>query len=256
MGKNYYGWGLPIDVSTHGPRIDQLILILHVAMVLLFVGWSIFLIYTLFRFRARPGHQAVYETRHFKAPTFLEVVVAIFELFLLAAFATPIWLGARQNFPPDDKALHVRVVAQQFAWNIHYPGKDGVFGKTSAELMGSSNPLGLDPADPAGKDDVTTINQLHVPVNTPVIVKLSSKDVIHSFTLPVMRVKQDAIPGELIPLWFEATQTGEFEIACAQLCGFGHYRMRGFFTVDSKEKFEEWLQEQAPKGESLLGGTA
>lgn len=247
MDKSAYGWGLPLDISSHGAKIDQLIVILHIAMVALFIGWSLFLVYTLIRFRARPGHEAVVESKHFKAPTFLEVLVALFEFFLLAAFATPIWLSARQQFPPDDKALHVRVVAQQFAWNIHYPGRDGIFGKTDSKLMDSSNPLGLDASDPASKDDITTINQLHVPVDMPVIVKLSSKDVIHSFTIPVMRVKQDAIPGESIPLWFEAKKTGEFEIACAQLCGLGHYRMRGFFVVDSKEKFDEWLKAEAPQ---------
>ena len=106
------------------------------------------------------------------------------------------------------------------------------------------DPLGLDPSDPNGKDDIATINQLQIPVNTPVIVDLSSKDVIHSFSLPVMRVKQDAIPGQAVSLWFEATQAGEFEIACAQLCGLGHYRMRGFFTVAEQDKFDGWMNEQ------------
>jgi cytochrome c oxidase subunit 2 len=141
----------------------------------------------------------------------------------------------------------MRVVAQQFAWNIHYPGVDGIFGKVDPKLMDSSNPLGLDLNDPHAKDDVTTINQLHIPVNTPVSVMLSSKDVIHSFGIPVMRVKNDAIPGYNVPVWFQATQEGEFEIACAQLCGLGHYRMRGFFVVESKDKFNAWLAEQAPK---------
>ena len=147
--------------------------------------------------------------------------------------------------PPKDKSLQVHIVAEQFAWNIHYPGKDGVFGKMDPKLITASNPLGLDPNDANGKDDVITLNQLHIPVDTPVIVNLSSKDVIHSFTLPVMRVKQDVIPGQVIPIWFEAKSTGNFEIACAQLCGLGHYRMRGFFIVDTKENFAKWLGEQA-----------
>jgi len=113
--------------------------------------------------------------------------------------------------------------------------------------MSPINPLGLDPNDPAGKDDITTINQLHVPVGKPVIVRLSSKDVIHSFFLPVMRVKQDVIPGQVVPVWFQAREAGNFEIACAQLCGLGHYRMRGFFIVDKADQFKSWLDNLAPK---------
>ena len=242
--KNYYGWWLPVDISTNGWEIDRLIIVIHVFMAVLFVGWLLFFLYSVLRFRARAGHKAEYHTKHFRLPTYLEVGVALTEVVLLAAFSFPIWSHTRVEFPSKDAALHVRVVAEQFAWNIHYPGKDGVFGKASAALMNASNPLGLDPEDPAGKDDITTINQLHIPVNKPVIVDLSSKDVIHSFALPVMRVKQDVIPGQSIPIWFEAKQAGEFEIACAQLCGLGHYRMRGFFTVDTPKKFDEWMEAQ------------
>lgn len=244
MNNHYYGWGLPIDISTHGWQIDRLINVIHVIMAVLFAGWVLFLIYALIRFRARAGHKAEYHVKHFKTPTYLEVAVAVTEVILLTAFSFPIWRSYTQEFPSRDKAVQIKVVAEQFAWNVHYAGKDGIFGKSSPKLMNSMNPLGLDPEDPNGKDDGATINQLHIPVNTPVIVELMSKDVIHSFSLPVMRVKQDAIPGQSIPLWFEAKQPGEFEIACAQLCGLGHYRMRGFFVVDEKDKFEQWMAEQ------------
>ncbi len=244
MNNHYYGWGLPIDISTHGWHIDLLIKVIHVVMLVLFVGWALFLIYSLIRFRARAGQKAEYHTKHFKTPTYLEVAVIVTEVILLAAFSFPIWHRYTQEFPPRDKSLLVRVVAEQFAWNVHYPGKDRIFGKADVKLISSMNPLGLDPADPNGKDDVSTINQLEIPVNTPVIVDLSSKDVIHSFSLPVMRVKQDAIPGQTAPIWFEAKQPGEFEIACAQLCGLGHYRMKGFFTVVTQEKFDQWMAEQ------------
>ena len=239
-------WGLPEDISKHGVGIDRLIVLLHVFMIVLFLGWAAFLVYTLIRFRQRKGHKAVYKLDHFKAPTYLEVGIAIFEFILLAIFATPIWFGIKNNLPSKDKAVQVRVVAQQFAWNIHYPGQDGIFGKTDPKRMDSSNPVGLDVSDPAAKDDITTINQLHVPVDVPILVTLSSKDVIHSFDLTQMRVKQDVIPGMAIPVWFEAKKTGDFEIACAQLCGFGHYRMKGFFTVETKDKFDAWLVEQGP----------
>ena len=245
--EKYYGWWLPIDISTHGVAIDRLIIVLHIFMVILFVGWFTFLIYTLVRFRARPGHKANYKLDHFKAPTYLEIGVAVFEFLLLFGLAIPFWNGWRNNAPDKAQALEVRVVAEQFAWNIHYPGKDGLFGKTDPKLMKASNPVGLDPNDMAGKDDIVTINQMHVPVDTPIIAHLSSKDVIHSFGIPVMRVKQDVIPGQRIPVWFEAKKSGNFEIVCGQLCGLGHYRMRGYFIVDPKDKYQEWFEAQTAK---------
>ena len=156
-----------------------------------------------------------------------------------------------------EEALTIRVVGQQFAWNIHYPGADGVFGATSVDLVDAEgNPLGVDRNDVFAKDDVTTVNQLHIPVDTPIRIELRSFDVVHSFSLPEMRVKQDAIPGMTIPLSFTATESGEWEIACAQLCGLGHYRMRGFFTVHDRGGFDAWMAERvaeleaaaAPKG--------
>ena len=245
MNPKYYGWGLPIDISKHGWQIDRLIYILHVFMAILFIGWLAFLIYAMIRFRKRPGHKAEYHTKRFKTPTYLEAGVALTEFVLLFAFSIPMWHFFRNEMPPRGQSLQVRVVAEQFAWNIHYPGNDGMFGKTDPKLISAANPLGLDPSDPDGKDDIIALNQFHIPVDTPVIVDLSSKDVIHSFTLPVMRVKQDVIPGQVIPVWFEAKSTGNFEIACAQLCGLGHYRMRGFFIVESKKDFKQWLDDQA-----------
>ncbi len=248
LAEKYYGWGFPVDISTNGAQIDNLIYIVHGLMAILFVGWMVFLVYALLRFRQRPGHEAEYKPHHhFKVPTFVEVAVAITEVVLLCAFSFPIWHQVKKEFPSKENSLEVRVVAEQFAWNIHYSGKDGIFGKTDPKLMNAMNPLGLDPGDLAGKDDITSLNQLHIPVNKSVIVHLSSKDVIHSFALPVMRVKQDAVPGQSIPIWFEATKAGNFEIACAQLCGLGHYRMRGFFMVEDGDKFSAWLTEQEAK---------
>lgn len=246
-----YGWWLPIDISTHGWQIDRLLWVLHAFMAVLFFGWLAFFLFTLYKFRAGAGHKADAHERHFKLPTMLEIAVAVFEVILLVGFSFPIWAHVRNDMPQGKGELRVRVVAEQFAWNVHYPGKDGVFGRTDPKLMNASNPLGIDRTDPKSHDDVTTINQLHVPVDTPVICDLTSKDVIHSFFLPVMRVKQDTVPGQNIAVWFQATATGDFEIACAQLCGLGHYRMRGFFVVDEKDKFERWLNEQAPKPEDV-----
>ncbi len=240
--EDYYGWGLPINISTHGDKIDLLIRLFHVIMLVLFVGWLIYFVIALFKFRARPGHKASYKQGHYKTPTYVEVIVALVEAALLVGFSYPIIASYNNELPSTHEALEVRIVAEQFAWNVHYPGADGIFGRTSPEFMEDST-VGLDPNDPAGQDDYVTMNDLTIPVNKPVIAHLSSKDVIHSFFLPVMRVKQDTIPGQSIPVWFEATQTGNFEIACAQLCGNGHYRMRGFFNVVTQEEFEQWSEE-------------
>lgn len=246
MQKTFeYGWGLPPDISTHGPQIDNIIHLLHWFMLLLFVGWGLFMAVALIKFRARPGHTANYHGVKTHVSTYLEGMVAVVEVFFLAFLSIPIWEEVKASPPPPDKAdINLRVVGEQFAWNIHYPGPDGKFGKTDVALVDADNPLGLDRKDPAAKDDITTINQLHFPVGKKVLISLTSKDVIHSFSLPVMRVKQDAIPGMTVPVWFEATDTGQFEIGCAQLCGLGHYRMKGFFSVDTAEQYEAWLKEQ------------
>ena len=186
--------------------------------------------------------------------SYLEIGVAVVEAVLLFGFAIPLWAARVDRMPPESEALVVQVTGEQFAWNVHYAGPDGIFGRTDIKLLDlQSNPLGLDRSDPAAKDDVTTLNQLYLPVNKPIIVRLRSKDVIHSFGVPEFRVKQDAIPGLTIPIWFVPnvttaemrTRTGnpefQYEIACAQLCGLGHARMRGFVTVQTAEEFQKWM---------------
>ena len=246
MENNIYGWWLPPDISVHVHEIDQIITLLHWFMALLFVGWGAFFLYTIFKFRQREGHKADYQGVRTHASSYVEAGIAFVEVIFLVFLSIPVWAAIKGDPPmPADADLHVRVVAEQFAWNFHYPGPDGKFGKTDVALVDGSNPLGIDSSDEAAKDDITTINQFHFPVNKTVLIDLTSKDVIHSFWLPVMRVKQDAIPGMTVPMWFEAKETGQFEIACAQLCGLGHYRMKGFFSVDTDEEFAAWMTEQA-----------
>ncbi|MBN4080827.1 cytochrome c oxidase subunit II [Caldithrix abyssi] len=254
-------FGLPaVSASTQGPAIDQIISLVHWLMLILLVGWGVYFIYTLIRFRASKNPKADYDGVKSHYSSYIEVAVAVIEIALLFGFAFPIWASRVNDVPKEPGAVQIRVVAQQFAWNIHYPGPDGVFGKTSADLVDEvENPIGLDRKDEFGKDDVFTVNQMHIPVNTPINVSLSSKDVIHSFSLPELRVKQDAIPGMAIPVWFEATLTTEeflekvkgtaregkgFEIACAQLCGLGHYRMKGFLTIHDAEGFAAWEEKE------------
>ena len=241
--------GLPPLASAHGYEIDQMIYIVHGLMLLLFVGWGGFFIVALIRFNIWNNPKANYHGVQSHFSSTLEIAVVVAEVILLVGFSIPFWAKQVNSFPNRPDSIEIRVVAEQFAWNIHYPGKDGKFGKTKPTLVDpQNNPIGLDQTDLKAKDDFTTVNQMHIPVGRPVIIYLSSKDVIHCFALPVMRVKQDIIPGMAIKTWFVPTKTGKFEIACAQLCGIGHYRMKGYLTVDSQKDYDEWVAKQAPAG--------
>jgi cytochrome c oxidase subunit 2 len=235
---------LPVEASAHAAEIDHMISLVHWLMLVLFVGWGIFFLYVLFRFRAGANPKASYTGAKGKISKGLEVAVALVEVILLVGYAIPAWARRVRDLPNENEAVRVRVVGEQFAWNIQYPGPDGKFGRTDIKLVSADNPLGLDRSDPAAKDDVTTINQLNLPVDRPVLIQLSSKDVIHSFGLYEMRVKQDAIPGMTIPVWFVPNRQGEYEITCSQLCGLGHFRMRGFVTIQSQADFTRWFDEQ------------
>jgi cytochrome c oxidase subunit 2 len=348
--------GMPVKASAHAAEIDQMTAVMHWIMLALFIGWSIFFFYVIIRFRRTRHARANYAGVRSHFSSYVEGAVAIVEAILIIGFAVPLWAKRVNAFPPEGESTVVRVVAEQFAWNVHYPGADGIFGRTDIKLVSAENPLGLDRDDPAARDDITTINQLNLPINKPVIVYLTSKDVIHSFGVTYLRVKQDAIPGERIPVWFTPTKTNEqiqeeiarmhsiagqtvrveraanriamsdysdkagnllvarggfvseevveqlkqlgidevmvtvdhstlvamqeykdgegntivakrerltdevvlkltaagitevyaapdtpVEIACAQLCGLGHYRMRGFITLQTPEEFAAWL---------------
>jgi cytochrome c oxidase subunit 2 len=248
---------MPAIAATHGQQIDNLIGWTHIFMLLLFVGWGGFIAYVLFRFRKGRNPVANYTGVKSHVSSYLEAGVLVVELVLLFAFSIPLWAARVDHVPPETEALVVHLTGEQFAWNVRYSGPDGKFGKTDIKLIDvQENPLGIDRSDPAAKDDVTTLNQLYLPVNRPVIVKLRSKDVIHSFGVPEFRVKQDAVPGLTIPVWFIPNVTTaemrarkgnpefQYEIACAQLCGLGHYRMRGFVTVQTAEEFQKWMDER------------
>ena len=157
----------------------------------------------------------------------------------------PVWAKYTAAQAPAD-AIRVEVTGEQFAWNVRYPGADGEFGKTDPEKITLDNPIGLDPADAAAQDDLVVLGVMRIPVDKPALVHLRSKDTLHSFFLPHQRVKQDAVPGMVIDTWFIPTEEGDFEIACAELCGFGHFQMRGVVRVQSAEAFEEWLKEEPP----------
>jgi len=237
--------GLPVQASVHAAELDQMTALVHWLMLVLFVGWGAFFLFVLVRFRKGANPKASYTGAKGKISKATEVAVAIIEVILLVFYAIPAWAKRASPMPSESEAVIVRVVGEQFAWNVQYPGPDRKFGRTDITKVTADNPLGLDRTDPDAKDDITTINQLFLPVDRPVLVHLSSKDVIHSFGLIEMRVKQDIIPGMQIPVWFVPSRPGEYEISCSQLCGLGHFRMRGFVTVQSAADFQKWLDDQA-----------
>ena len=243
--------GLPINASAHGSQIDMLIFFVHLLMLVLFAGWGIFFVTALLRFRKTRNPHANYHGVHSHFSSVIEVAVAVVEVLLLVGLSIPFWAKQVNAFPNRKDMIEVRISAEQFAWNVHYPGADGIFGKTDIKLMDKqSNPLGIDHNDAKAKDDFTTINQLHIPIGQPVLIHLTSKDVMHSFGVPLMRVKQDVIPGMSIPVWFTPTKTGTYEIVCSQLCGLGHYRMKGFITVQSPQDYKKWAGEQTTQSTS------
>ena len=350
---------LPPDASTHRPTLDHLTVFIHYLMFALFTGWTIYYVFVLIRFCKGRNPKANYGGAKTKFVIYLAGFVALLEGWDLGTSSIPNWSKHVSQHPSEKEATVIRVVGEQFAWNIHYPGPDGKFGRTDIKLVDSDNPLGLDRTDPDAKDDIVTLNQMYLPVNKPVLIYLSSKDVIHSFSIPFMRVKQDAIPEEKIPVSFTPVKTSvqvqeelvtttsivpqpvsldkaigmtsmkdyvakdesmiikggdmvidtvltqlrnmgmkdimvsadlsgkvamsdynekdgssilkkgdlvsddavkkllalgvheiqaapevPMEIACAQLCGLGHYRMRGYLHVETKEDFEIWMAQQ------------
>jgi cytochrome c oxidase subunit 2 len=249
----------PALASEHGATIDRLMVIMFSFMTLLILGWFIFFVYTLIRFRSGKSPKADAKGMGGRWVYGLACAILVVEMIIHFGLGGGLSASALNSVLPTDETVQVRVVAQQFAWNIHYPGADGVFGKTAPEFYNDqSNPVGIDPDDEFGKDDIVTFKQLYLPVNKPVRVELTTKDVIHSFFLPEFRVKQDVMPGMEIPVTFVPTmttaefqelkgdETRNFEIACAQLCGITHYTMKGFVTVLDEDGYNAWLEENAP----------
>lgn len=234
--------GLPPVASAHGQGVNNLISYIHWLMGALFVGWFAFFLYALWRFQARRNPKGDYMGVRTHASSYLEVTVAGIEAVLLLFVAIPLWAQRVDDFPKESESTVIQVSAQQFAWNARYAGADLTFGKQDMKLVSGTNTFGIDPEDPAGKDDVQVLNEIHVPVNKPVIAYITSKDVIHSFKVSTMRVTQDAIPGMRVPVWFKPTKEGRHQIYCAQLCGNGHAAMaQGYLVVESEEAYAKWL---------------
>ncbi len=215
-------WRLPQNISTFGADIDRMFYIIVWITGITFVVVEALLLWFVFRYRGRPGQKAGYTHGNSRLEILWTLGTALIVVYI-GVISRGLWLDIKdpRRFPPPD--LEVIVTAKQFEWNVTYPGADGAL-RTA--------------------DDFTVRNQLHVPVNATIHLTLMSEDVIHSFFLPELRLKQDAVPGMEILAWFEATATGEFTVGCAELCGLGHYRMKGAMTVHDAAAWQAWNAQQ------------
>ncbi len=244
--------GIPENASVHGEQIDHFNELVHWFMLILFVGWSIFFFYTLWRFSQKRQKRASYSGLRGHASSHVEFGVIIFEAVLLLGFAFPLWAARvdTKSYPTGENVIRVNAIAYQFGWDFHYPGPDGEFGKRSASLVSVDNPIGLDYKDPAAADDFVTKNKLTAPIDQPLIAEITSKDVIHNFAVKHMRIGQDAIPGLRIPVNFTPIRTGEFEIICGQLCGSGHYSMKAWLVIENEEDYLKWQDREVKSAQS------
>jgi cytochrome c oxidase subunit 2 len=237
-------WWFPEVISAHGDAVDQQFMITIIVVGVSFFLAQIALGYVVWRYRAKGSERAQYSHGNPKLEASWTILTAV--VFIgIAIMGQRVWAQLQLNEAPPDSTV-IEVTGQQFVWNFRYPGADGKFGRNDPKFYDDqSNPVGVDPKDPNGKDDITSVGMMAVPVGRPVNLILRSKDVTHDFFVPGLRFKQDAVPGMKISVHFTPTKEGRYEIACAELCGLGHHRMRAFMEVKSQAEFERWLKDRA-----------
>lgn len=249
---------LPMQASAHAQRMDTFIYLVHVVIITGFLFWTTWFLWALVKYRAKKNPQADYTGIRGVFPYIPVACMVCADFSLLFGLSIPFWHDEINAVPKSgDKVTELRIIAQQFHWNVHYPGADGIFGRTDpTKVDGATNLIGLDSDDPNSKDDIVMRSILHLPVNKEVLIHLSSMDMVHSLNLPEFRIKHDAVPGMRIPIYFTPTlttsefreKTGnperDFQIACAQLCGNGHYSMLGTIIVETQEEFNAWYAKE------------
>jgi cytochrome c oxidase subunit II len=236
-------WWFPPAITGFGQQIDAQFMRTLWITGIVFIAAQLGLAWAIFRYRDR-GQRAA----HFEGNTAMEVIWTLATVILfvgLGIYGESAWAQVHfREAGPD--AVRIEVTGQQFAWWFRYPGPDNKFGSVKPELISASsgNPVGLDRSDPDAKDDIVT-PILGLPVNREIELILRSEDVTHSFFVRELRLKQDTVPGMLIHIHFTPTETGQFDLVCAELCGLGHYRMHTYMKVMSEADYEAWLKEQA-----------
>jgi cytochrome c oxidase subunit 2 len=230
-------WWYPPPINDFGREVDDQFTRTFVISGIVFVASQLALAWLIVRYRSNGGR-----AQHFEGNNTFEGIwtVATVILFVgLGVMGRTAWAQLHFNSIPND-AMVIEVTGKQFNWFFRYPGVDGVFGRTAPQFVSESNPVGVDDKDPAGMDDVVTLT-LGVPMGREIKLIERSLDVTHGFYVRELRLKQDALPGMEIPVHFHADRAGDYEIACTQLCGSNHHRMRATLKVMPPAEFEKWL---------------
>ncbi len=240
------------EIASNWGGIDTTVLITFWVCGVVFVAVGLFMAYATWKYRHQEGAKAHYEPENSRLEWGLTIVTTIGVVAMLAP-GLVVW-DDYVNVPED--ADEFEVLAQQWKWGFRFPGEDGVFGTVDVANIKSDNPFGMNPDDPRGEDDVLVRGgTVHLPVDQPMKANLRSTDVLHDFFVPEFRAKMDSVPGMITYFWFEPTKPGKYEILCAELCGYGHYTMRGWVEVDTREDFEAWLASQPTWAQMKAGVT-
>jgi len=246
------------EIASNWGFIDDTVIITFWVTGIVYIVLNLFLVWTIVRYRHREGQKAHYEPEHKKLEWWLTAITSV---GVIAMLAPGLWVWGEIITVPED-AIEVEAVGRQWNWSFRYPGDDGALGKSGIEFISAANPLGLDPEDPAGQDDVVIEEPvLHLAIDQPVKLLLRSMDVLHNFTVPQFRVKMDLVPGLVSYEWLTPTRAGRYEILCEELCGIAHFTMRGRVIVDEQEAFEDWFDSQPtfaemnsrPAGDAVAG---
>jgi len=232
-------WTTPL--ASNWKQMDDTLTITLAVTGFFFVVINLFVVYTVWRYRHREGQRAAYEPESKRLERWL---IGLTTVGIIGLLAPGLAVYADYVRPPAD-ALQLEIVGQQWQWRYRLPGASGKLGGSDARFVSAVNPLGLDPADPAGQDNIVILgNEVHLPLGRPIKVLLRSHDVLHDFFVPPFRARMNIVPGQVSTFWFTPTQPGRYESLCAQLCGVGHPNMRGFVVVEDEATFQAWLKQQ------------
>jgi cytochrome c oxidase subunit 2 len=232
-------WTTPL--ASNWQRMDDTLAITMIVTGGFFVVINLFVAYTVWRYRHRTGSRAAYEPDNRRLERWLTGITTVGIIGLLA----PGLAVYADYVRPPDHSLLLEIVGQQWQWRFRFAGPGGRLGGADARFVSAGNPLGLDPADPVGQDNIVVPdNEVHLPLGRPVKVLLRSHDVLHDFFVPPFRARMNIVPGQISTFWFTPTRPGRYESLCAQLCGVGHPNMRGFVVVEDEAAFRVWLARQ------------
>ncbi len=240
----------PTILASNWGAIDTTLTITFLVCGIFFVAVMAFLVYCLVRYRHREGQTAHYQPENKKLEGWLIAITSIG----ICAMLAPGLIVYGQFVTPPANVMKIEVLGQQWMWMFRLPGRDGLLGKTSVKYINQQNPFGINPIDPNGQDDLLIdTNELYLPLDQPTTFLLRSIDVLHNFYVPQLRAKMDLVPGIVSSFWATPTLKGRYEILCAELCGVGHYNMRGHLVVVSPDDYQAWLSEQTTFATKLTG---